>query len=233
MNHISFNNHTYLPPSKLDSVVFSQFQFQVRFDPELSLQAMIDGMNLKPGTSSQETDDDEMPPLIAFDDDQTKEQGPEQEQGTTVAERMAAHYREQEEKFESHIKAREKEYKARIEVMDEMKKAFQVQEQGPEQEQGTTVAERMEAHYKEQEEKFYKNELRKKVADLRRIKEHEENILKHNEEFVARIEAMRQSHINYIEKEYKARIEVMDEMKKAFQVRRDGEGSDSRSSGSA
>ena len=89
---------------------------------------MIDGLNLKPGTSSQETDDDEMPPLIAFDDDQTKEQGPEQEQGTTVAERMAAHYREQEEKFESHVKAREKEYKARIEVMDEMKKAFQVQD---------------------------------------------------------------------------------------------------------
>ena len=139
---------------------------------------MIDGLNLKPGTSSQETDDDEMPPLIAFDDDQTKEQGPEQEQGTTVAERM-------------------------------------------------------EAHYKEQEEKFYKNELRKKVADLRRIQEHEKHILKFNEEFVARIEAMRQSHINYIEKEYKARIEVMDEMKKAFQVRRDRDGSNSRSSGSA
>ena len=137
---------------------------------------------------------------------------------------------------QSHIKAEEKEYKARSfhkEVMDEMKKAFQVQEQGPEQEQGTTVAERMAAHYKEQEEKFYKNELRKKVADLRRIQEHEKHILKFNEEFVARIEAMRQSHINYIEKEYKARIEVMDEMKKAFQVRRDGEGSDSRSSGSA
>ena len=80
---------------------------------------------------------------------------------------------------------------------------------------------RIQASLLNQQEKFQKDELRKEEL----TKEHEENIFKYNEEYKARISALRQSHIKAEEKEYKARSfhkEVMDEMKKAFQLQEQG-----------